>query len=138
MTTSLNLYRNDGNTILAKLTSDKIEIFDEDLKSRFEGRGITVGRDWQTKNNSSYEIFSTDPLFHKAFLEQYFIHGLMQKGCYWKDEDGKNVQIWDNTKKDLVATISSLFTQQTNGSQNSSWTESKEHISEDRGNNEDI
>ena len=75
----------------AKLIEDKgrqtVEIYDRWLLQGLSVNGIAVPGGF---TNGKHYIYPTDypELFAKAFTEEYFRHGLMQRGYYWiKEED---------------------------------------------------
>jgi hypothetical protein len=115
MITSLNLYKREQDRIYAHLTEDKVVIYDEKL-TRFLRSGITFPSSWVKefgfeKKSKIYQG-ENDRQFAKAFLEEYFVHGLMQLGYHWKDQDGRDVVIWDSKQRKIVGTIEAIFSKE--------------------------
>jgi hypothetical protein len=112
--TYLNLYYRNGNEIIAHLTADKVEVYDKKLIRNLVVCGITIPRAWKKEFNDKLTIHlgDDDKLFAKAFLEEYFVHGLMQGGFHWKDQDGRDVVIWDREQRKIVGTIEMIFSKE--------------------------
>lgn len=109
MSQYLNLFNRSGK-LIGQVTPSAVKIRQPILKETLKFHGIFVGDDPLHFKNKK-DIFPNDPdprLFVKAFVEHYYPHGLMQAGCYFKNEKDEKIEVWDRkTKK--VSSIESLF-----------------------------